>query len=85
MATVGSVMPENLTAKAASQLREVAAFLDRNAEALVGDMDSTYVLDTGLRFEFYVLERDSIPTVKVTKVHYVMGKEASWTTAGTRP
>lgn len=64
----------NCTQKAASQLREVAGFLYDNAEALVGDMDSTFVLDTGLHFEFNVMERDSIATVKVTKEHLVMGK-----------
>ena len=51
MTTSSNVAPENCTQMAASQLREVAAFLDRNAEALVGDMDSTFVVDTGLRFE----------------------------------
>ena len=72
-----NVIPENLTARAASQLHEVAEFLDRNAEALVGDMDGTYVVDTGLRFEFSILERDSIATVKVTKEHYMMNREAT--------
>lgn len=65
----------DLTQKAVDELRQVAAFLDANAEALVGDMDSTFVLDTGLRFEFRVMERDSIGTVKVTKEHFVMTKE----------
>lgn len=74
MGIISNASPESCTAEAVSQLREVATFLDHNAEALVGDMDSTYVLDTGLHFEFNVLERDSIATVKVTKEHCVMSK-----------
>lgn len=63
-----------LSEKAAGELRSVARFLDKNAEALVGDMDSTYVLDTGLRFEFSIMERGSIATVRVAKEHYAMSK-----------
>ena len=53
--------------RAAEQLREVARFMDANAESLVGDLDSVYVLDTGLRFSFVLLERDTIPTIEVTR------------------
>lgn len=52
--------------RAAEQLREVARFMDANAESLVGDLDSVYVLDTGLRFSF-VLEHGTIPTIEVTR------------------
>ena len=53
--------------RAAEQLREVARFMDANAESLVGDLDSVYVLDTGLRFAFVLLEHGSIPTIEVTR------------------
>lgn len=72
MAVVG--IGKSITELAAESLRDVARFLDKNAEALVGDMDSTYVLDKGLHFEFDVLRRDSIGTVKVSKEHFVMNK-----------
>lgn len=53
--------------RAAEQLREVARFMDANAESLVGDLDSVYVLDAGLRFSFVLLEHDTIPTIEVTR------------------
>jgi len=53
--------------RAAEQLREVARFMYTNAESLVGDLDSVYVLDTGLRFSFVLLEHDTIPTIEVTR------------------
>lgn len=56
-----------MSERAAEQLREVARFMDANAESLVGDLDSVYVLDTGLRFSFVLLEHGTIPTIEVTR------------------
>lgn len=62
------------TEKAAEELRKVARYLEANAEALVGDCDSVFVLDTGLRVSFTLLEHDSIPTVTVTRECIVVDK-----------
>lgn len=54
------------TEQTAEKLREVARYLDAHAESLVGDMDSVFVLDGGLRFSF-VLSSNTVPTVEVAR------------------
>lgn len=66
-----------LTEKAVNELRAVAAFIDKNAEALVGDMDSTYIDDHGVYVSFKLLEHDSIPTLTISKAHLVWNKQES--------
>lgn len=55
------------TQKAAEELRQVARYVDRHAESLVGDMDGIYVLEGGLRVSFTLLEHASIPTITVSR------------------
>lgn len=60
--------------RAAYRLREVARYLDENAEKLVGDLDSVHVIEGGLRFSFEITDDCSIPTVKVEKECIVLNK-----------
>jgi len=60
--------------RAAYRLREVAHYLDDNAEALVGDLDSIYVLEDGLRFSFVLEDRNTVPTVAVTRECIVLNR-----------
>lgn len=53
--------------RAAEQLREVAHYFDANAEAIIGDLDSIYVLEGGLRISFALLDNQSVPILEVTK------------------
>ena len=53
--------------RATEQLREVARYLYANAEAIIGDIDSIYVLEGGLRISFALFDNKSIPTLEVTK------------------
>jgi len=61
---------------AAEKLREVARYLDTNAESLVGDLDGIYILEGGLHFSFTLLEHDRIPTIKVTRECIVLERQA---------
>ena len=63
--------------QAAAQLREVADYLSNNAEAIVGDIDSIYVLEGGLRISFTLLENQSIPTLEVSKECIVYERQQS--------
>lgn len=53
--------------RAAEQLREIAHYLDANAEAIIGDIDSIYVLEGGLHIAFTLLDNQSVPILEVTK------------------
>ena len=55
------------TDRAAEQLRNVARYMIENADALVGDLDSVYVCEGGLRFSFELLDDACIPTINVTR------------------
>lgn len=63
--------------RAAYRLREVAKYLNENAEKLVGNLDSIYVIEGGLRFSFEITDDCSIPTVKVEKECIVLNKGES--------
>ena len=52
---------------AAGKLREVARYLDANAESLVGNLDNVFVVESGLRFSFTLLEHEHLPTITVTR------------------
>ena len=53
--------------KAAEKRRDVARYLDAHAESLVGDLDSIYVIEGGLRFSFTLEDCECIPTIEVTR------------------
>ena len=55
------------TRRAADKLREVARYMLNNADALVGDLDSVYIIEGGLRFSFELCDDQSIPTITVTR------------------
>ena len=66
----------DLTSMAVEELRSVAAFIDAHAGSIIGDMDETFIAENGLRFEFSVMEHDSIPTLTMNKTYFVMDKKA---------
>lgn len=57
------------------QRREVAHYLDENAEALVGDMESVYTLSGGLTFSFTIADYYSVPTVEVRHEYVALNRE----------
>ena len=63
-----------ITGKAVYLLREYARYIDEHAEALIGDIDQpNYITGDGIRLSFTLLENDAIPTLKVEKMHIVLG------------
>lgn len=58
---------ETFSEQAVRELRSVAAFIDRHAEQIIGDIDNVYILDDGIHVEFDVVQHDSISTVRVSK------------------
>ena len=68
-------MSDSITKSATAQLREVARYLDAHAEELIGDMDSVYVIEGGLRFTFELGNHETIPTVEVSKEFIVYERD----------
>ena len=64
------------TERAVMQLYEVAQYMMRHADTLIGNMDDCYVVEGGLRFEFTLTDDASIPTITVTKEHLVYERQA---------
>lgn len=63
-----------LTDLAVQELRKIAEFVNKHAEALVGDMDETYIAEKGLKVAFTVSLKDSLSTITVAKEHLVIAK-----------
>ena len=66
---------ESLSEQAVRELRNVAEFIDRHAESIIGDIDNVYVLADGIHIEFDVVQHDSICTVRVSKEFIAIEKE----------
>lgn len=68
--------PNNTRTKdrAVKELRDVAEFLDANAEKLLDDLDDLYIAEHGCRIELELLPRDSISTITVQKDYLVLKK-----------
>ena len=65
----------NATEMAVHQLREVARYLEENAEALVGDLESLAVLNGGLSFSFTIADFYRVPTVEVKHEFIALNSE----------
>lgn len=61
------------TDDAAAKLREYARFIDANAEALVGDLDSVYVSD-GIDISFRLSSLEA-PVINVGKSFFVIDRK----------
>lgn len=63
-----------VTQRAVKQLRECARYIDLHAEQIIGNIDQpNYITGDGIRLSFTLLENDAIPTLKVEKMHIVLG------------
>lgn len=63
----------NVTDKAVAQLRAYAKYIDEHAENIIGNIDApNYVLDSGIRFSFTLLEHENIPMLEVSKQYVVL-------------
>ena len=65
---------DGLKERAVEELRDVAAFLDENAEKLLSDLDDFYIAEHGCRIELELLPRNSVTTVSVQKDYLVLKK-----------
>ncbi len=56
------------------ELRDVAAFLDENAEKLLRDLDDLYIAEHGCHIELELLPSNSVSTISVQKDFLVVKK-----------
>ena len=72
---VTKTKPNDYTAIAINQVRELARYLDRNAPAIIGDITGVYVREDGIKIECTLDPRDTLPTVTVSKSYIVLDKQ----------
>lgn len=61
------------TEKAVAQLKAYGQYIVDNAETIISNIDEpTYVIDSGIRISFTLLERDNAPILEVSHDYIVI-------------
>ena len=69
----------NVTEKAVAQLRAYAKYIDEHVENIIGNIDApNYIIDSGIRFSFTLLEYENIPLLEVSKQYIVHDAIDGW-------